>query len=80
MLRCRSFTGNSEHWQRQTRRRVCVDCLFLVKVTEPSPLQDSSSVRQIQSLKGRPTRTPPLARPVVFESQAILGRHGRPYI
>jgi len=36
---------------------VCVDCL-LFKATEPSPLQNSFSVRQKGGLPGPPTRNP----------------------
>ena len=36
---------------------VCVGCLFF-KDTEPSPLQDSSSVRQQGGLPGPPPRSP----------------------
>jgi hypothetical protein len=39
-------------------RCVCVGCLFF-KDTEPSPLQDSSSVRQQGGLPGPPPRSPP---------------------
>ena len=36
---------------------MCVDCFFF-KVTEPSPLQDSSGVRQKGDLLGPPPRSP----------------------
>jgi len=38
-------------------RSVCVECLFL-KVAEPSPLQDSFSVRQKGGLPGPPPVVP----------------------
>jgi hypothetical protein len=41
----------------ERRCRVCVECLFF-KVTEPSPLQDSSGVRQKGDLLGTPPRSP----------------------
>ena len=37
----------------------CVCWLFIFKDTEPSPLQDSSSVRQQGGLPGPPPRSPP---------------------
>ena len=44
-------------WEHSVTRCVC--WLFIFKDTEPSPLQDSSSVRQQGGLPGPPPRSPP---------------------
>ncbi len=52
---------------------VCVCWLFILKDTEPSPLQDSSSVRQQGGLPGPP---PVVPDPESIAAQAAYrGRH-----